>query len=431
MLPHSGVVLACVSGGADSMCLLHVLDELRPIYGFSLAAVHFNHRLRGDEADRDEAFVRDHCAENGIRFISGSGDVAAWAERNGLGIEEAAREMRYAFFDRTADETCAVRIATAHTADDNAETLLMNIARGSGSRGLAGIPPVRGRYIRPLLVITREDVMSFLGSRSVPHVEDSSNSGDGYTRNRLRHHVMPEIAGIFPRFSENALRACMSAREDDEFLDSLAEDFIAASADGDSVDAAALAALPAPVGSRVVRILAGGGISSAHVRSVLRLASSPSPSGSADIPGMTVCREYGRLGFGAETGVPAFGAVELVPGASLEIPEAGFRVTCEAAELPRIIHKSLTEFLFKTDGVCGTIVVRPRRTGDTLRPAGGGHARTLKKIFIEKRIPKRRRGLVPVVADDAGVLAVCGIGQDARAEAKAGDAAVRVRFDKL
>ena len=151
MLPSGGAVICAISGGADSVCLLHILKEIAPTRGFDLYAVHFNHCLRGAESDRDELFVRELCRELDVELFCGSGDVKGYAEKNGLGIEEAARILRYRFFEETAGKIPKSRVATAHNADDNAETVLMTLARGAGLKGLCGIPPVRDIYIRPLL----------------------------------------------------------------------------------------------------------------------------------------------------------------------------------------------------------------------------------------------------------------------------------------
>ena len=160
LLPGEGTVLCAVSGGADSVYLLYRLLES----GASVECAHFNHCLRGAESDRDEAFVRGLCAQLGLKGHFGRGEVAAFAAREGLGTEDAARRLRYAFLEETADETGAAAIATAHTADDNAETMLFNLARGAGLKGLCGIPERRGRIIRPILGLTREEVEALLGS---------------------------------------------------------------------------------------------------------------------------------------------------------------------------------------------------------------------------------------------------------------------------
>ena len=199
MLPQGARVLCAVSGGADSVCLLHLLKS----GGADVFCAHFNHRLRGAESDRDEDFVRRLCAELGVELFAGAGDVAEYAARNSMGTEEAARKLRYNYLFDTAAKCGAGRIATAHNAEDNAETVLMNLARGTGLRGIGGIPPRRGKIIRPLLQTTRDEIILYLEENGLEHVEDSTNAADGYARNRLRHYVLPVLrqqnAGAGPR----------------------------------------------------------------------------------------------------------------------------------------------------------------------------------------------------------------------------------------
>ncbi|NLH01436.1 MAG: tRNA lysidine(34) synthetase TilS, partial [Clostridiales bacterium] len=226
MLPEGSKVLCAVSGGKDSMYLLENLREMSALYGFEIFCAHFNHRIRGEESDRDQKFVEKWGSEHGIPCFIGAADVLTFAEEEKIGVEEAARILRYEFLERTADEIGADRIATAHTADDNAETILFNLARGSGLKGMCGIPPVRGRIVRPILTVTSEEILQYLEENGIPHVEDSTNSQDGYTRNRIRHRVVPELRSINQGFDENVIRCTESIREDEEFLRSLAQEFV-------------------------------------------------------------------------------------------------------------------------------------------------------------------------------------------------------------
>ena len=185
LLPRGSRVLCAVSGGADSMCLLHMLWSRREELGIEVAAAHFEHGLRGEESLRDAAFVESYCADNNILCVVSHGNVPEYAEKNGLGAEEAARILRYEFLEKKARELGFDRIATAHNADDNAETMLFNLCRGAGLTGLCGIPPMRGNIVRPLLDMTRTDIEKYLCEHGVPHVEDSSNQRDDYSRNIL------------------------------------------------------------------------------------------------------------------------------------------------------------------------------------------------------------------------------------------------------
>ena len=295
MLPEGSRVLCAVSGGADSMCLLHWLHELRGEYGFTLFAAHYEHGLRGEESLRDADFTREQCERIGVPCTVGRGDVAAYAAARKLGTEDAGRALRYRFLEETADTLSCDRIATAHTLNDNAETILMNLCRGSGTRGLAGIPPVRGRLIRPLLSSTREEVEAYLAGKGIPHREDSSNRSDFYTRNRFRHQLMPLLMKENPSVLNAIGRTAELLREDDACLCREAEAFLSVHWDGSSIPAKPLLALEPAVASRVIRLLCGS-ISLERNRALLDFARG-TESGILEIPGQKIRRAHGRLFF--------------------------------------------------------------------------------------------------------------------------------------
>jgi len=426
MLPRGARVLAAVSGGADSVCLLLLLKSVAEERGLILSAGHYNHCLRDEESDGDEAFVKDLCERLGVPFFSGRGDVRAEAERTGESIEEAARRLRYAFLREAA---AGGKIATAHTASDNTETILLNLTRGAGTRGLAGIPPVRGDIIRPMLSLTRPEVEAYLREKGQPCREDSTNASDDYTRNRLRHRVLPVLREINPALDTLALGSSRVLRADDEYLTEEARRFLAENARDGRVEAEKLAALPFAVASRVVRELGGPGLSLSHVESVLALAEGRNPSAETYIPGGRVWREYGDIVFGRrEKDSPTFSPVALRPGETAVL-ETGARVFCEKRPFSPKINKSFNSFIFKSENVCGTITVRPRRPGDRFTPEKGC-GKTLKKLFIEKKIPVSKREAVPVVADERGILAVAGIGQTRRGGLHEGDEIIWIRTEE-
>lgn len=223
MLPQGSTVLCALSGGADSMALLSVLEALAKPRSLTLHAAHFNHQLRGEESQRDEDFVVQWCQKRGIPLVVGRGDVAQEAQEQGKGVEETARAMRYGFLTATAQELGADKIATAHNADDNAETLLLHLARGTGLDGLTGIPPVRGILIRPLLATPRIDIAVYLAQEEIPHVEDSSNQDTVYARNRLRQEVMPVLRDLNPAFVSTLAANLVHLRGDRDLLHAMAE----------------------------------------------------------------------------------------------------------------------------------------------------------------------------------------------------------------
>ncbi len=366
-------IICGVSGGADSMALLWGLYLLKDKLGITLEAAHFNHRLRGVESDRDEEFVREFCGRFEIPLHIGGGDILPGKK----GLEAAAREARYAFFAGLSG-----KVATAHTADDNAETVLMHLVRGTGLKGLGGIAPVNGKYIRPMLTVTRQQVVAFLEEYHIPYVEDSSNGEDAFLRNRLRHHVMPLLKAENPKLSENVSRMAGRLREDEEAL--------AAAAQYEELPGVEeLKMLQSAIRSRILeRFLKDCGVKepeAAHIALAEGLIYSDNPSASARFPGgVTVRRNYGRLekGGGEET--------------------EKWRITCASAE-----WIENTDSVFTVRPV-GQVVVRSRQSGDSMRLSGG--TKSLKKLFIDRKIPAAQRPQVPVVADDAGVLGVYGIG---------------------
>jgi tRNA(Ile)-lysidine synthase len=387
--PGDRVIVAC-SGGADSVALLFGLYLLKEKLGLELAAAHFNHRLRGEESDRDEAFVRSFCHQFDIPLFVGHGNVVAGKK----GLEAAAREARYAYF-AGLDGT----IATAHTADDNAETVLLHLVRGTGLKGLGGITPKGEKLIRPMLMVTRNEVLEFLEEYHLSFVEDGSNETDAFLRNRLRHHVMPLLRQENPRLAENVSQMAMSLRQDEEALRCMTGDELP--------DIAALRQMPAPLRARALEhFLKKNGVKEPerrHVAMAESLVFSENPSAKAEFPGgITITRCYDRLTL--QKAQREFTTRQVNCPGITELPEIGLRLVCEAAK----------ETVDATDAftlvTAGAVMVRPRCSGDTVCLRGG--TKTLKKLFIDKKIPAAQRGLIPVLADDAGILAVYGIGAD-------------------
>ena len=400
-------VICAVSGGADSVALLFALYLLKDKLKIQLEAAHFNHLLRGEESQRDEHFVRDFCARYDIPLHVGSTQVQPGKK----GLEAAARDARYAFL-----ETLEGKIATAHTADDNAETVLLHLIRGTGLKGLGGIAPQRGKLIRPMLSITRQDVEAFLNEWSLPHVEDSSNASDAFLRNRIRHHVMPVLQEENPKIGENLSKMALRLRLDEEYL-ARQSTFVT------PPDVGLLRTLPPALRSRALEaFLKQSGVlepEDTHIAQAEALVFSENPSAKAAFPGgVTISRSYDSLtvisdteGLG-ETTLPCPGRTEV----------GGFRVTCEPAAEIRNTPDTFT--------VCpaGTLTLRSRKTGDTIRLSGG--SKSLKKLFIDRKIPASQRDTIPVLCDGMGLLGVYSIGVNLD-RAAASLPAVTVRFEKI
>lgn len=438
MLPPGVTVLCAVSGGADSMCLLHWLESVSAQKGFSLHCAHFNHCLRPVEADRDEDFVRTWCCEHQIPFTSGRGNVKAESVRTGRGIEETARNMRYAFLERTALEVGAARIATAHTADDNAETVLLHLVRGSGLQGLCGIHPRRGMVVRPLLNVTRAQVEEYCALHQVSFVEDATNADETYVRNFVRRQVIPLLRQVNPRAVEHISAASKKVRVDHSYLTELAQE-VADGADltpgGLVMKAGTLADLPDAVGTRVVRLLlerAGGAANCAqtHVDAVMGLCRSADPSAQADLPGVTARRVYDELILSkAEKPHEPPGVTAVDVDGKTAYGETGWFVVCRKVGCPEEQDRPPGAVYLSCGRIKGAMVLRARSAGDALKlPARSG--KSLKKWFIEEKIPLLERDLIPVLADDAGVLAVALLGGDVSRLAAPGEEAFEIIFEK-
>lgn len=389
LIDPGDTVVCAVSGGADSVALLFGLYLLKEKLDIRLEAAHFNHRLRGEESYRDEQFVRDFCERYDIPLHVGSAQVTAGKK----GLEAAARDARYAFFAGLNGT-----VATAHTADDNAETVLMHLLRGTGLQGLGAIAPMRGKIIRPMLCVTRQDVLAFLEEYYLSYVTDSSNDSDQFLRNRIRHHVMPLLTAENPRLVENLSEMALRLRQDAQVLEEL-------DARDTELTVSALRQMDKARRSRyLLRFLRSSGVKepeAAHIGQLEKLVFSQRPSAYACFPGdVCIRREYDRL-TAEETGA-ALETVELRCPGVLELPEQGLKIFCEYAQEPL-----LTTDAFTVDPV-GQMCLRARQPGDRLRLSGG--TKELKKLLIDRKIPAARRDRIPVIADERGILGVCGIG---------------------
>ena len=404
---HPGDTVICaVSGGADSVALLFAFYLLKEKLDITLEAAHFNHHLRGEESQRDEAFVAELCDRYDIPLHLGGGEVKPGKK----GLEAAAREARYAFLRGLSG-----KIATAHTADDNAETVLMHLVRGTGLKGLGGITPVQGNVIRPMLRITRQDVEGFLEEWCLSHIEDSSNKTDAFLRNRIRHHVMPLLAAENPKIAENLSQMALRLRLDEEFLSRQTNSTALPTVES-------LKTMPKALRSRALEaFLKESGVKEpedSHIALTEALLFSDKPSARASLPGgVTIAREYDRLVCLPET-EHLEETILPCPG---EIFLPGLRVVCEPAV--EIIN---TPEAFTVSPV-GKIVIRARRSGDSIRLSGG--SKSLKKLFIDRKIPAARRQQIPVVCDDAGILGVYTIG--ANWDRTTGGRFVTIRFENI
>ena len=409
LIPPGSGVLCALSGGADSMYLLCRLLEGRERYGWRVCAAHLNHGLR-ETAGRDEKFVRDWCGRRGVPLAVGFEDVAGYARREGLSLEEAGRTLRYRFLGQAALEAGCPLIATGHHAGDSAETVLMNLIRGCGLKGLAGIPERRDNIVRPMLEVSRGEIEAYLKEHGVPHVEDETNDDVNYTRNKVRHQLLPLLEELNPQAAAHIAAAARRLREDEEELSRQAAPLAAEGLDipdGVALPVRVLREAPRPLALRACAGLlerAGLGAQAVHLERVLALALGDDPSAGADLPGGRAYRQYELLvlapGVDPEPPAPA----QLREG---EQAWGEWRIWCTPAPCPAKAYISPWEFYLRPEAY----LVRPRREGDRLT-LGRRPEKTVKKLMIEGKVPARRRARVPVLALGGRAAAVGGLGPE-------------------
>lgn len=438
MLAGVRTLLVAVSGGPDSMVLLHLLAALAPSLRLRLRAAHLHHGLRGRDADRDLALVRSRCRLLGVPLDSSRLDVRALARRRGLSLEAAAREARYAFLSRCASRAGAEAVALGHTAGDQAETFLMRLLRGAGGRGLGGIRPVRAegalRVVRPILCLRRAEVLACAAARGVPHREDASNRDRAFTRNRVRHGLIPYLERNFnPGVREALLRTAEVLAREHGFCDLHAARRYRALARGGAgrvfIPARRFLALhPALRAGVLRRALAALGAEAevrfADAEAVARLSRGAAGGRAVCLPrGVEARREYADLAFGpGPTG--AAGRYEFPLRDRAEIAVAPHRLRFRVAVVPRGAVRRLRRKPAGLAAVWGSgagvwplverfsldalgdapLTVRNRRPGDRYRPFGSGGERKLKEIMIDEKLPVRLRALVPLVARGGEVV---------------------------
>lgn len=429
LLPRYDLLLAAVSGGMDSMCLLDFLYE----NGYRVCAAHFNHRLRGEESDQDEELVRAWCAARRIPLCVGSEDVAQYASDYALSMEEAARKLRYEFLERMAAQTGAVRILTAHHANDNAETVLFHLARGTGLTGLAGIPPRAGALARPFLCLTREEIEAYAREHRVPYRTDSSNADTTLTRNFLRAEVMPKIEQVNARAVEHIAQMALRLRQEDEFLDALAAERLGALRQENEramFPCAVLKQAPEVLRPRMLRLALerlGAGkkdFTAQHYDALAAFCMEPG-TGQLDLPGgVTAQRADGVLTLDRGGKPKTLPRIPLHEGETLAW--GCYRVTCRRfgrAEENGDDAIVLGGAAFRAPLTIGSWDARESMT----LPVSRG-ARSLKRLFAERGISPAVRDGTPVIRVGDAVAAVYGIGVDAMFLPSDGEEVYKITF---
>lgn len=411
-----------VSGGADSVALLRFLAALRPQFGWDLVVCHIHHGLRGAEADRDECFVRALAEQLGLPCAVSRIDAAALALRDHISVEEAGRTARYAFFAQTAGE--GGRIATAHTLDDSIETVLMNLVRGTGLRGLCGIPRIRGNIVRPLLDCTRAEVEDYLGALGQPYCTDSTNLTDDYTRNRIRHDILPRLCALNPNFpgamarmlprlaAQQALTDCLAAQSAQQ---------LQAACGG--LSRQGLSALPEPVCDRLLLRLLEQNRLPVSAAAVARMTETLRTGGKLDLAARSwffvAQGDLAAVIYAPPGGIPPVPVPlpqEETPVILPFSPQKSLKLTlCNkiVANTSEKFNISLLKYAIDCDRIKGYSFTRTRRPGDTF--IIGKKQLSLGEAWAAAGIPALLRPALMVLADEQGVLWAEGIGSSSRA----------------
>ena len=411
-----GVILG-FSGGADSVLLLIFLRNLQKKLDFSLKAVHINHLIRGDEANDDEAFSKEFAEALGIKFISKRIDVPAIAKTKKIGIEEAARVARYEFFDEVLSESENFEtVATAHNSTDNLETFIFNFMRGSGLRGLSGIAPVRNNIIRPLLSVSKSDILKLLLEAKIPFVTDKTNFSCDYSRNYIRHEILPKLQRLSSSPEEMATKAIRNLRADADYIDSVAESFYVSNSHNERISADELRKIHSSVFAGVLKRMTAkitdASPEKVHIDNIYGLLQKKK-NFEVDIPGdvtffckSNLCYVNKR----AEKVDISDKEFELKEGFN-EIPELDIAIgiSSKRSEIfSSNVYKISIQANVSSAIICGRLYVRTKKDGDSYYY--GGMTRKLKKLFLDKRIAEEDRKKLPVICDEKGIVWVKGFG---------------------
>lgn len=412
MLQQSDIVIAGISGGADSICLLFVLLRLKKEIGFSVTAVHVHHGLRADSADRDAGYVEKICREQGIELVIFHEDVRAYARQHKLTEEEAGREVRRAAFLEVLKEKGGTKIALAHHQNDNVETLLLNLCRGTGLKGIGGIPPAEGVWIHPLLCLKRKEVESYLEERGISYCTDETNLEDGYARNKIRNHVVPYLeAEINVQSSDHMAETMRQMRLLGKYVETETGRYKKACIcmDGSGsilLQKEAYVHVPEALRPYVVHSIlcqsAGKSkdIEAVHVRLVRELMDKQVGRRISLPYGVTAERCYEGIRF-AKEGQASGGKEET------EDMHMTSRVIERTPQM-RTFPKSPYTKWFDYDIIKGILTVRTRRPGDSLVIDTKGRRQKLKSYFINEKIPADERGKLPLITDEEQILWVLG-----------------------
>ncbi len=412
MLENTDEIIVGFSGGADSTCLLYILNSLKDEFNIKIHAAHVNHLLRGNESERDEKFVRDFCFRNSIKLSVIRVDISEKAKKTGKSIEECGREVRYNFFESLSSEKS--KIATAHNLNDCEETMLFNLARGAGLNGLCSIPAVRSNIIRPLIECSRLEIENFCINNSLDFVNDSSNFEDNYTRNKIRHNIIPLMKEINPSFDLSFSRCIDSLKIDEEYINSEAEklyDLVKLDFGFDAVKISeAHSSLKSRVLSKIFHEKSGRLPEKKHLELIFSILN----SGKADVfDNDCIVVRNGVLFFQSDVEQKLINDTKIIFDKNGKWTNSDITIE-QKTDCTQNVYKDLVLSTLDSDKINGDLVLRKRRDGDKIKLPIRKVTKSLKKILNEFKIPPELRDNIYVLSDDTSVVWVEKIGVDLR-----------------
>ena len=399
-------ILVAVSGGADSVSMLHVLLSLQDTLGIRVEAAHFNHHLRGAESDRDEHFVRQLCLEHRVTLHTVHFNTEQEAKERHISIEMAARELRYAWFEKTREACSAAVIAVAHHQDDSVETLLLNLIRGTGINGLRGIRPRNGHIVRPLLCLDRKEIVGYLESIGQAYVTDSTNLTDQYTRNRIRHQIMPRMKELNPSVERTVSYTIHGLRRDADFLSQQAQEAYARCHAEKNTLAGLVQLHPALQVRCIAMLLEEAGLSY-DAPLLERLQKLLYKGGRWNLSGAVfAAAKQGILTLEAQKPQTKPDPVLLQWGENCLYPGCVVTaelITAENSDSISIVHGKFANSILDYDKIKNGLVLRQRRPGDFMM-IGGGHKKAIRRILMDDKVPQLNRETLNMLTDGGHVL---------------------------
>ncbi len=416
---YEGAIIG-FSGGADSSAILHYLSKKTK----KLLAIHINHMIRGEEALRDEFFCKNMCKKLGVKFLSFRIDVPYLAEERKQGLEETAREERYKIFNKIISQNSDYKcIVTAHNANDNAETVIFNLSRGSGAKGIAGIKPVANNVVRPLIYCSKEEILEYCKKNSITFVNDSTNLDTDYTRNYIRHEVIPMLEKINPSFIDSCLRMGELLRDDDKFIQDACDKIIEENRIRTRVSTDLLNSLERPIASRLLLTISRDTLDRKSIDACLKLAESGNVGQYINLPNKTSFKkERGYVKF-----VNTENLIKLKYNKALReglnyIEEIKTAIAVNTEMVPDLKkYEHVETVILKSEG---KLIVRNKKDGDKM--IQGKMTKKLKTIFCDKHIPSHYRDKIPLICDENGILYIPLVATRDEAKSKNGETNIKV-----